>query len=442
MSSETNGEITLERILTKENLMKALKRVEANKGACGVDGMKTEELRTFFKQNPGKLTRDILQGQYSPSPIKRVYIPKDNGEQRPLGIPTVVDRFVQQAVAQVLIEEYEKVFVDHSYGFRPNRDCRQAVRRAMSHIKDGYLWVIDLDLRKFFDTVNHSKLIQLISERVRDGRVVSLIHKFLRAPISEKGKEGKPNTQGCPQGGNMSPICANIILHELDKELVRKGIRACRYADDAMIFCKSQKAAQRALLWIKKFIEEKLFLQVNEAKTKILKIGDPEVQFLGFSFTTNVSKAKKEKYPQYKYFPVVHNKKKLKLKQALRQLLDRRAPGGVQRIKTALKLKLSGWANYFRKAVPKSWQEEMDGWIRRRIRQLLWKQWKKPGKRYEECKKRWKNAPKPGQGAYSTNRYWTLSKSHLLHKVLGNKTLRSEGWFDLQGALIRAELLG
>lgn len=183
MSSEAFKAITLDRILAMRNLWEAMKKVQANKGSPGVDGMKTEELKEYFFENPGKLTAMIRQGEYRPLPIKRVYIPKDNGEQRPLGIPTVIDRFVQQAVALVLSEEYEKLFKDMSFGFRPNRSCRLAVRRAMEHVKDGYMWVVDLDLRKFFDTVNHSKLIQLLSDRIEDGRVVSLIHKFLRAPI-------------------------------------------------------------------------------------------------------------------------------------------------------------------------------------------------------------------------------------------------------------------
>ena len=195
MSSEAFKAITLDRILARRNLWEAMKKVQANKGSPGVDGMKTEELKEYFFENPGKLTAMIRQGEYRPLPIKRVYIPKDNGEQRPLGIPTVIDRFVQQAVALVLSEEYEKLFKDMSFGFRPNRSCRLAVRRAMEHVKDGYMWVVDLDLRKFFDTVNHSKLIQLLSDRIEDGRVVSLIHKFLRAPICEEGEVGKPNTR-------------------------------------------------------------------------------------------------------------------------------------------------------------------------------------------------------------------------------------------------------
>lgn len=397
--------------------------------------MEVTELEAYLRAHPRKLTSEIRAGRYKPSPIKRVYIPKENGEKRPLGIPTALDRLVQQAIAMVLSQEYEKVFSDSSYGFRPNRDCRQAVRRAMMHIKDGYMWVIDLDLRKFFDTVNHSKLIQLLSEKIKDGRVISLVHKFLRAPISEDGRVGKANTSGTPQGGVISPVCANILLNELDKELDGKGIKFVRYADDALIFAKSKYAAERILKRVKHFVESCLFLQLNETKTKILRIGDPEVQFLGFSFTTNVGEAKKRKYPQFKYFPVVHRKKRVKLKKELKVLLDRRAPGGVEETKRKLQLKVKGWANYFAKAVPQVWIDKMDSWLRRRIRQLLWKQWKTRRNRWRECRLRWKRSPSLELGPYSTNRYWRVACSPLLHQVLGTEQLRREGWLSLKVAL-------
>lgn len=301
----------------------------------------------------------------------------------------------------------------------------------MEHIKDGYVWVVDLDLRKFFDTVNHSKLIQLLSKGIKDGRVISLIHKFLRAPISENGKVGKKTEIGTPQGGVISPVLANVILHELDIKLVEKGIRACRYADDAMLFCKSRRAAERVLKWVKRFIEKKLLLQINETKTKILKVGNPEVQFLGFSFTSKVSQKKRNKFPQYKYFPVVHLKKRRKFERTVKQILDRRAIGGVEKVKKKLWLFIKGWVNYFKRAIPPGWMRETDEWIRRRIRQLLWKQWKKPRKRHEEFKRRWKNAPDLGQGVYSSNRYWVIAASKQTHRALRNKTLWDEGWLDL-----------
>lgn len=237
--------ITLERILDKDNLTKSFKKVVGNKGAAGVDNMEPKDFEGYIRENPGLISTSVLNGTYRPKPIKRVYIPKDNGEKRPLGIPTVTDRFVQQAVALVLSEEYEKVFSDNSFGFRPNRSCNKAVTRALEYINSGLEWVIDLDLSKFFDTVNHSKLLQLLSDKIKDGRVISLIHKFLKALICEDGKVSKKNTIGTPQGGVISPILANILLNELDQLLDSRGIKFVRYADDMVILCGSKKAAER-----------------------------------------------------------------------------------------------------------------------------------------------------------------------------------------------------
>lgn len=432
MSNVTFEPITLERVLARDNLTRALLQVERNKGAPGVDGMTTDKLRAYIKSHPRSLSQSVLDGTYRPSPIRRVYIPKDNGEKRPLGIPIVRDRLLQQAVAQVLSEEWEKIFCDMSYGFRPGRDCRQAVRKAMKYVNAGYVWVVDLDLRKFFDTVNHSKLIQLLSERIDDGRVISLIHRFLRAPVSENGRVGGASTRGLPQGSPASVVLANVVLHELDKEFERRGLRAVRYADDCMVFTRSKKAAERALAWITKFVETKLFLEVNQSKTKILKVPDPDVQFLGFSFTVTVSKQKKLKYPRYRYFPVVHRKKRLKLQKELKLILDRRAPGGIEAVKERLKLKLRGWYQYFSKAVPKSWIQKMDQWIRRRIRQMLWKQWKTPQKRYQEFSRRMENPPPIGMYAYSSKRYWTMAKTPLINIVLNKDRIWQEGWWTLE----------
>lgn len=432
MSNVVFEPITLERVLVRDNLFNALLQVERNKGSPGVDGMATDMLRAFIKSHPRLLSQSILDGTYRPSPIKRVYIPKDNGEKRPLGIPVVKDRLIQQAIAQVLSEEWEKVFCDMSYGFRPERDCRQAVRKAMEYVNAGYVWVVDLDLRKFFDTVNHSKLIQLLSDKIEDGRVVSLIHKFLRAPISEDGRTGKASTQGLPQGSPQSPVLANIILHELDMKIESRGLKAVRYADDCMVFTKSKKAAERALRWITKFVETKLFLKVNQSKTKILKVGDPEVQFLGFSFTRTVHKAKRNRFPSIKFFPVVHRKKRAKLKKELKAILDRRAPGGIEAIKKKLALKLKGWYQYFRRAVPVTWIEEMDEWIRRRIRQMLWKTWKKPKRRFQEFCRRMKNPPPMGEYAYSSNRYWVMAMTPQIHRALSKDIIWSEGWWTLE----------
>lgn len=370
MSNANFESITLERILGKDNLTKSFKKVVGNKGSAGVDNMEQKDFEGYIRENPGLISTSVLNGTYRPKPIKRVYIPKDNGEKRPLGIPTVTDRFVQQAVALVLSEEYEKFFSDNSFGFRPNRSCNKAVTRALEYINSGLEWVIDLDLSKFFDTVNHSKLLQLLSDKIKDGRVISLIHKFLKAPICEDGKVSKKNTIGTPQGGVISPILANILLNELDQLLDGRGIKFVRYADDMVILCGSKKAAERILANITKFIEKKLFLKVNSDKTKMLHASE-KCQFLGFGFTQKVAKWKKELYPTQKFFAVVHEKKQSKLIKVLRVITDRRAKGGIDNVKRTLKLKLQGWFNYFKDAIPMSWMTRLDKWLRRRIRQLL-----------------------------------------------------------------------
>lgn len=256
--SNTNIEpITLERILDKGNLRNAFKKVINNKGSAGVDEMETRDLKDYFLDHPNEISESVRNGSYRPKPILRTYIPKDNGEQRPLGIPTVLDRFVQQAITLVLSEEYEKIFSDNSFGFRPNRSCNGAITRALEYLNSGLEWVIDLDLSKFFDTVNHSKLLQLLSQNIADGRVISLIHRFIRAPISEDGKVSKKTTIGTPQGGVISPILANIILNELDQLLDSRGVKFVRYADDMVILCGSKKSAERILENVTKFVEKK-----------------------------------------------------------------------------------------------------------------------------------------------------------------------------------------
>ena len=419
--------ITLERILSHGTMVEAIKRVIANKGGAGVDGMKTGEILEYIRSHPYEISESVRKGTYRPKPIKRVYIPKDNGDKRPLGIPTVIDRFIQQSIALVLSEEYEKIFSDNSFGFRPGRGCRNAIDRATEYVNSGLEWVIDLDLSKFFDTVNHSKLLQLLSDRIADGRVISLIHRFLRAPISEDGKVGKKNTIGTPQGGVISPVLANVLLNELDQLLDSRGIKFVRYADEMVIFCGSKKAAERIFANVTSFIEKKLFLKVNTDKTKILHACE-ETQFLGFAFTTRVSAKRRKEHPTWKFFPIVHKKKRLKLVESLKTTLDRRAKGGIDVVKRRLLLKLRGWCNYFEGAIPRSWMEDTDAWIRRRVRQLLWKQWKKPSKRKEEYTKRVKYVSITDADSFSTNRYWNMARSQLLHRMLPNMVLAREEW--------------
>ena len=273
----------LEYILTPDNLNRAYRQVKANKGSGGIDKMDVEQLLPYLRSHKVEIVESLLDGKFHPNPVRRVEIPKDGGKMRQLGIPTVVDRVIQQAIAQVLGLVYEPKFSDGSYGFRPGRSAHQALRRAQEIINDGYKYCIDLDLEKFFDTVNQSKLVQLLSDTIKDGRVVSLIHKYLRAGVMT-GHKFEETEQGVPQGGPLSPLLSNIMLNELDRELERRGLPFVRYADDCIIFCKSPRAAERVCESISRFIEKKLFLKVNREKTHVGSVNGQK--YLGYSFYT------------------------------------------------------------------------------------------------------------------------------------------------------------
>lgn len=433
--------VCLEYILDPVNLYIAREKVKENKGAAGVDHMETSELKKFLETNGEELNEQIMKGRYRPSPIRRVYIPKDNGDKRPLGIPTVIDRYVQQAVAQVLSEVYDEDFSDNSFGYRPRRSARHAIKRVVDIANDGYGYVIDLDLSKFFDTVNHSKLLQVLSDKIRDGRVISLIHKFLKAPVLENGRVGPKTTIGTPQGGCISPILANILLNELDQLLDKRGIKFVRYADDMCIFAKSEGSAKRILRNVTEFIEKKLFLKVNQEKTKICRTG-PQMQLLGFSLKringSQKQRFKKDVIPERcKLYPKVTEKKLNKFRAEVRVILDRRAPGGIEVTKARYNRYIRGWHNYFKGALGADWMRQIAKWIRRRIRQMYWKQWKTPQNRYKNAMQRLGKARSSqrfemGVWAYSTNRHWRMACSQLMHKVLGKKQIEAEGWLNLE----------
>lgn len=414
--------ITLESILEKDNLNKAFRQVVSNKGTAGIDDMTVDELEPWIRAHPHELTNRIQSGKYRQHPVMRVYIPKDNGEKRPLGIPRVIDRLVQQAVAQELSREFEPIFSDNSYGFRPNRSAHDAIRKVIANANDGYEYVIDLDLAKFFDTVNHSKLLQVLSETIKDGRVISLIHKFLRAKIMDEGKVTTP-TIGTPQGGPVSPVLANILLNELDKELDKRGHHFVRYADDMMIMCKSQRAAQRTYESISKFIEKKLFLNINKDKTKICHLSE-DVKFLGYTFM----KRQLKNDETTKWHASVHRKSLAKLKVKIKALTDRRCPKGWSTTKTELNTVLRGWFNYFRLGIRKSLVTTIDGWTRRRIRQMYWKTWKKISTRIKELEKLGINKDKAYQWGNSSKSYWRIAGSFILCRALTNKTIKEKGW--------------
>ena len=301
----------LDLILRKDNLNKAYKRVKSNKGAGGTDGMRVDELLPYLKENQETLIRQIRNGRYKPNPVRRVEIPKETkGEYRKLGVPTVVDRVIQQAITQELMPIYEEQFSENSFGFRPQKGQHGALRQCQKNVNDGYVYVVDMDLEKFFDTVSQSKLIEVLSRTIKDGRVISLVHKYLNAGVLVKGMFERTEI-GMPQGGPLSPLLSNVMLNELDKELERRGHRFVRYADDCMIFCKSRKSAERALSNILPFIEEKLFLKVNRKKTKVSHIS--RVKYLGYTFYRYQGKCRFR----------VHPESIGKMKERIREITDR-----------------------------------------------------------------------------------------------------------------------
>lgn len=410
-------EITLEAILSRENLLLALKRVEANKGAAGVDGMKTEELRKYICEHPGELTSAILSGKYRPAPVKRVTIPKpEKGKFRNLGIPTVIDRLVQQAVAQKLSNSYDPTFSMSSFGFRPTRSAHDAIFKVMSEADQGNVWAVDMDLEKFFDTVNHSRLIRKLSTRIKDGRVISLITRMLKSGVSVDGKV-QASEVGLMQGGPLSPLLANIYLDELDKELQKRGHRFARYADDLVILCRSKRAAQRTLTSVTRFLEGRMRLKVNDQKTTVSDI-TRGVKFLGHGF--------------YKVkggvMPTVHSKSKERLKNALREILSRNRKKSIEAVKERLCKKLRGWCEYFKLAKYEKWSKTMDEWIRRRIRQLLWKTWKRVRTRYRALRALGSSHEAAYMWANTRKGYWRIANSHILKTTLSNDFLKTRGW--------------
>lgn len=410
----------LEEIVSTKNLNRAYKRVKKNKGAGGIDGMGVDELLQYLKENGEDIRKTIVDGKYHPHPVRRVEIPKDNGKTRKLGIPTAVDRVIQQAIAQVLTPIYEPKFVETSYGFRLGRSAHDALRKCLEYLRAGRTWTVDMDLEKFFDTVNQSKLMEILARDIKDGRVLSLIHRYLRAGAVECGRYVDTEV-GVPQGGPLSPLLANIMLNELDHELERRGHRFVRYADDMVIFCGSKASAEQTLEHIIPFIEEKLFLKVNREKTVVAYAG--KIKFLGYGF-----------YKSQKGFRLrVHKKSQMKMRTRIKELTSRSRVNSYEMWKQTLKRFVVGWVNYFKLADMKKLLESTDEWMRRRIRMVFWKKWKRVRTRYRNLRKLGINH----NGAYITacccrRGYWFIASTLIMQTALSNTRLEKAGFISFR----------
>lgn len=413
--ADMSKEGLLEKVVDRNNMNSAFKRVKSNKGSHGVDGMGVDELLQYLKENGNQLRQSILDGKYRPNPVRRVEIPKENGKKRKLGIPTVVDRVVQQAIAQVLAPIFEQQFSDDSYGFRPRRSAHDAIRKCQNNINDGYNYVVDMDLEKYFDTVNQSKLVEVLSRTINDGRVISLIHKYLRAGVVIKHSFEETEI-GVPQGGPLSPILSNIMLNELDKELESRGHRFVRYADDLLIFCKSRRSAKRTYENILPFIENKLFLKVNREKTVVDYVG--KVKFLGFAFYRYKGKTRVR----------IHPKSAAKMRGRVKELTSRSNGMGNEFRAIKLRRYIMGWVNYFKIADMKNLLAHTDEWMRRRIRMIIWKQWKRVRTRFKMLKSLGIHNQKAWEYANTRKGYWRISNSPILSKSLRNDVIKGFGF--------------
>ena len=407
----------LELILRKDNLNKAYKQVKRNKGKGEIYGMQVDELLPFLRENQRSLIQKIREGKYKPNPVRRVEIPKETkGEYRQLGIPTVVDRVIQQAIAQELTPIYEEQFSENSFGFRPGRGAHDALRQCQKNVDEGYVYVIDMDLEKFFDTVSQSKLIEVLSRTIKDGRVISLIHKYLNAGVIADGIFERTEV-GMPQGGPLSPLLSNVMLNELDKELEHRGHRFVRYADDCMILCKSKKSAERTLRNIIPFIEGKLFLKVNRKKTEVAHIS--KVKYLGYTFYRYKGKCRLR----------VHAKSVVKMKNKIRELTDRNKGISNKKREKEYQEYVRGWVQYYRLADMKGLLKRTDEWARRRIRAVYWKQWKKIKTRYRMLKALGMEHWMAKELACSRKGYWRMAQ--VLNQIFSKKIIARLGYTSM-----------
>lgn len=414
----------LEAILYKDNLNRAYKRVKANKGAAGIDGMTIEEALPYLKEHQQELINRILKGKYTPSPVRRVEIPKPNGGMRKLGIPTVIDRTLQQAISQKLVPIYEPLFADGSFGYRPNRSAKDAILKVKEYAEQGYTFAIVLDLSKYFDTLNHEILINLLRKNVKDERVVQLIKRYLKSGVMENGVV-IDTEEGSPQGGNLSPLLANIYLNEFDQEFLKRGVPCIRYADDIVLLAKSKRASERLLESSTRFLEEKLKLTVNREKSRTVSVfAIRNFKFLGFALGRNGSGI----------YVRVHPKSWKKFKLRLKELSSRRSVQSIKPSLEKIKVYARGWLNYYGIASMKNNIDDINGWLYHRIRMCIWKQWKLP-----KTKKR--NLIKMGipeyyacMAANSRKGHWFCANLTTVKRAMSKERLINGGFCDLATA--------
>lgn len=414
-NTDGNGYGLLEMILSPQNLNKAYLAVKKNKGAGGIDKMEVKELGDYLRNHKYELIDSIQHGKYRPNPVRRIEIPKEGGKKRMLGIPTVVDRVIQQAIFQELSKLYEPQFSDNSYGFRPKRSTHQALLRSKQLITEGYHYAVDMDIEKFFDTVNHSRLIEILSRTIKDGRVLSLIHRYLNAGV-QIGGTVNPSKEGVPQGGPLSPLLSNIMLNELDKELERRGHQFVRYADDFLIFCKSKRSSQRVMRSVTKFIEDSLYLKVNREKSQTVSYR--EIKFLGYSFYKTKGEGRLR----------VHPKSVAKMKAKIKELTSRSNGWGNERRKESLSQFIKGWVQYFKLADMKSLLQQTDEWYRRRLRMVIWKQWKHTKTKFTNLIKLGVKKSKAWEWSNTRKSYWHTANSFILSTTITNERLRQAGY--------------
>ena len=419
---ERDGAKTLlDEILDRDNLNQAYKKVKSNKGAPGIDGMTVDAALPWLMENGKELKRRIREGEYKPNPVRRVVIPKPDGSgERKLGIPTVVDRVIQQAIAQKLQPIYEPLFADESYGYRPGKSCQQAMKKVKEYTDQGYVQVAEIDLSKYFDTINHELLMNLLREQIQDPEVIKLIKKYLKSGVMENGVVVKTD-EGSPQGGPLSPLLANIYLNQYDQEMKRRGVAFVRYADDIVVLAKSKRAAERLLESSRKYLEDKLKLKVNQDKSRAISIYSMKFKFLGFAMGRN----KNGSYIR------AHKSSLRKAKEKLKDKTKRNRGKNFKEVMKEVKAYMIGWLNYYHIASIKSTLVEWNSWLRRRFRMYIWKQWKKPKTKVQNLCTLGIPEWQAYQWGNSRLGYWRIAGSPVLSRSITNKKLAHSGYFDI-----------